>query len=72
MAAGTRIEVMEMAVFNPDKGGGYEWGKGLATTQTDLVNPQMNCKGKATEFKRVITESLRSPYGQNLSNSNGV
>ena len=30
---------------------GYEWGKGTATTQARLINPQMNHKGKATKFK---------------------
>jgi len=40
-----RTEPREMAVLNPEKGRGYEWGKGLATTQARLVNPLMNCKG---------------------------
>ena len=38
-------------MFNQENEIGYEWGKGAATTQASLVNPQMNNKGKATKFK---------------------
>ena len=38
-------------MFNQENETGYEWGKGTATTQATLINPQMNHKGKATKFK---------------------
>ena len=55
---------MEFVVFKQRNKRGYEWGKGKATTQARLFNPQINCKGKATEFKEIKPEYLDSAPGR--------
>jgi len=42
---------------------GYEWGKGLATTQTGLVNPQLNSKRLGHQTQREEIGVLRLSSG---------